>query len=98
MMEVSVRELKSRLSEYLRKLKSGDEITVTSHGKPVARLLPPRGQQSKRSVEENAIERLRSQPWVRPGRVGKKRVGLARPIKLKPGEKTLSDIVSEMRD
>lgn len=97
-MEVSVRELKSRLSEYLRKLKSGAEITVTAHGKPVARLLPPRARQTKKPAEEEAIAFLRSQPWIRPSRAVKKRVGLAKPIKLKPGEKSLSDIVSEMRD
>lgn len=97
-MEVSVRELKSRLSEYLRKLTPGEEITVTSHGKPVARLLPPRGKPAKKRSEAEAIAFLRSRPWIRPGSVGKKRVGLARPIKLKSGEKTLSEIVSEMRD
>jgi uncharacterized protein (DUF4415 family) len=52
----------------------------------------------KKGSEEEAITFLRSQPWIRPGSLGKKRVGLARPIKLKPGEKTLSEIVSEMRD
>ena len=97
-MEVSVRELKARLSEYLRRLRPGEEITVTSHGKPVARLLPPRARATKKSAEEEAIAFLRSQPWIRASRVAKKRVGLPKPIKLKPGEKSLSEIVSEMRD
>jgi len=35
MIEVSVRELKSRLSHYLRKLEEGEQITVTKRGKPV---------------------------------------------------------------
>ena len=39
-MEVAVRELKDRLSELLRNAKAGEEIVVTSHGRPIARILP----------------------------------------------------------
>lgn len=95
-MEVSVRDLKTRLSEYLRGLRPGDEIVVTSHGKPVARLLPPRARQGRGSADEEAIAFLRSQPWIRPGKVG--RIKLPEVIvRLKPGERTLSEIVSEQR-
>ncbi|MGH6636879.1 MAG: type II toxin-antitoxin system Phd/YefM family antitoxin [Gammaproteobacteria bacterium] len=31
-----------RLSQCLRRAQAGEEITVTSHGKPAARLTPPR--------------------------------------------------------
>jgi prevent-host-death family protein len=96
-MEVSIRELKSRLSEYLRKVSAGQEVIVTSRGRAVARLLAPRSRRRRASAEEEAVALLRSQPWIRPGKAGKKRVGLARPIKLKPGDKPLSEIVSEMR-
>jgi antitoxin (DNA-binding transcriptional repressor) of toxin-antitoxin stability system len=89
-MEVPVRELKNRLSEYLRKVSTGHEVVVTSRGKVVARRNQP--------AEEEAIALLRTQPWIRPGKVGKQRVGLVKPIKLKPGTKSLSEIVSEMRD
>ena len=40
MKEISVRELKDRLSEHLRAVKGGHSIVVTSHKKPVARLSP----------------------------------------------------------
>lgn len=40
-MEVSVRDLKDHLSEYLRRVQAGEEIVVTSHGKPVGRLVGP---------------------------------------------------------
>ena len=43
MIEVSVRELKNHLSAHLRRLESGETITVTRHGKPVA-LITPAGQ------------------------------------------------------
>ena len=39
-MQVAVRELKDRLSELLRRAEAGEEIVVTSHGRPVARLGP----------------------------------------------------------
>ena len=97
-MEVSVRELKSRLSEYLRKASTGHEVRVTSHGKVVARLIAPGAVRNKLPAEEEAIALLRRLPWIRPGKVGKQRVGLVKPIKLKPGTKSLSEIVSEMRD
>lgn len=36
----SVAQLKARLSEYLRAVRSGEEVTVTDRGRPVARLVP----------------------------------------------------------
>ena len=39
-MRVGVRELKSRLSEYLRRVKTGDTIVITDHGRPVGRIVP----------------------------------------------------------
>lgn len=37
---VGVRELKSKLSEYLERAKRGEQIIVTEHGKKVAMLSP----------------------------------------------------------
>jgi prevent-host-death family protein len=39
--KVGVRELKARLSEYLREAKAGYSITITDRGRPVGRLVPP---------------------------------------------------------
>ena len=39
-MQVSVRELKNNLSKYLKLVRQGEPVVVTSHGTPVARLLP----------------------------------------------------------
>ena len=38
-MVVSVRNLKDHLSEYLRRVQTGEEVTVTDHGRPVAALI-----------------------------------------------------------
>jgi prevent-host-death family protein len=37
---VGVRELKSRLSEYLRRVTEGQTVVVTDHGRPVAYIVP----------------------------------------------------------
>jgi prevent-host-death family protein len=37
---VSTAELKARLSSYLAQVKEGEGVYVTSHGRPVAELLP----------------------------------------------------------
>jgi prevent-host-death family protein len=40
MIEVSIRELKSRLSEHLRRVGRGESITITRRGKPVGVIMP----------------------------------------------------------
>ena len=40
MESVGVRELKNRLAHYLRIVRKGGTVVVTSRGKPVARLMP----------------------------------------------------------
>ncbi|GIX27011.1 type II toxin-antitoxin system Phd/YefM family antitoxin [Pelomicrobium sp. G1] len=94
-MEVSVRELKNRLSEYLRRAAAGEEVLIKSHGRSVARLVPaPTGRED---TEAAAIARIRALPFVIPGKGGKPE-GAKRPIKIKPGEKTLAQIVIEGRE
>lgn len=39
-MKVKIAELKSHLSSYLKRVRSGEEITVTERDTPVARILP----------------------------------------------------------
>jgi prevent-host-death family protein len=41
MKSVGLRELKNRLSEYVRAVRSGDGVLVTDRGEVVAELLPP---------------------------------------------------------
>ena len=43
MKTVSVAVLKQKLSEYLRLVEQGDEVTVTSHRRPIARMVPDNG-------------------------------------------------------
>ena len=41
MKSVGVRELKNRLSEYIRQVRSGEAVVVTDRGQIVAELTPP---------------------------------------------------------
>src|SRR5688572_10108038 len=41
MKTVGVRELKNRLSEYIRRVRSGEGVLVTDRGEVVAELTPP---------------------------------------------------------
>jgi prevent-host-death family protein len=96
-MDVSVRELKDHLSEYLRRAEAGEEIVITSRGRAIARLAPAQAAVSAEPLtEEELIARFRQLPWVRPGN-GEKPQGASNPIRIGPGEKTLAEIVSEQR-
>jgi prevent-host-death family protein len=98
-MNVPIRELKARLSRYLRAASAGKDIVVTSRGKPVARIIPlaPPKADSKSPSREELIERMKAlMPEVRIG-TGKVPLGSARPIRIKPGQKTMAEIVSEGR-
>lgn len=81
-MEVSVRELKNRLSEYLRRAQAGEEVVVTSHGKAVGRLVGPPPVSA--DPDADTIARLRAQRWVRPGN-GQKVRGSDRPARVSAG-------------
>lgn len=94
-MEVSIREMKNRLSKYLRLVQAGKDVVITDRGKPVARLTLIKPAEAE--TEEEVIARLNALPWVRPGKGGKPR-GAKTPIPWKPGQKMLSDIVLEDRE
>jgi len=89
---VGVRDLKARLSEYLRQLKQGNIIVITEHGKPVGRLYP------ERSTAKSAVER--SKELAKAGLVewNGKRLKRIKPPAVNRSDKLLSDIVIEMRE
>jgi len=43
MKTAAVSKLKAALSEYLARVKAGEEVVVTERGKPIAKLVPIRG-------------------------------------------------------
>ena len=40
MKSMGIAELKALLSETLARVKAGEEVTVTEHGRPIARIMP----------------------------------------------------------
>lgn len=84
-MDVGIRELRAGLSRYVEQVKQGEEIVVTEHGRPVARLVPMNG--------ERKIDRLIREGVVIPAR---SRTGW-RPERLIPVEGSVSEIVIEQR-
>ena len=96
-MEVPLNELKARLSHYLKLVARGKQITVTSRGRPIARLMPP----APTAVDdepgpEEVYRRLAGIPGIILP-TGPKPRGSKRPIRIRKGEKTLAEIVLEDR-
>jgi prevent-host-death family protein len=86
---VGVRELKNQLSSYLERVKAGEEITVTEHGRPIARLISLGGDlDSMASLVALGVV----QPAVRTHRrLPKKRV------RLQDGSTSIAEIVADQR-
>jgi prevent-host-death family protein len=83
-MDVGVRELKQRLSEYLERAERGEVIRVTDRGRPKAMLGPLPG---RLSLEEGIAE-----GWVTPGTGGP-----LRSVKRRQGLRSTAEVVAEDR-
>ena len=92
-MDIATRDLKDHLSEYLKRVQAGEEITITSHGKPVAKLSPPD------AVKAPRPDPLANVAWIRPPTSAGKPLGLgANKIVLQGEGPTLSQMVLDDRD
>lgn len=82
--DVGVRELRDGLSRHLAEVRAGRVVTVTDHGRPIARIVP---------VDRlTRLEQLRAEGRVRPARARKQ-------LAPDPVEAagTVSDLVDEQR-
>jgi prevent-host-death family protein len=55
MKSVGLRELKNRLSEYVREVRAGEAVLVTDRGEVVAELVPPGSAADKRGVRSGLV-------------------------------------------
>ena len=55
MKSVGLRELKNRLSEYVRDVRSGEGVLVTDRGEVVAELLPPGPRVDESSIPSTLV-------------------------------------------
>lgn len=86
---IGIRELKSRLSQYVREVKTGQTIVVTEHGRPVARIIPDATSLRERL---DALRNAGGLLWS--GR----RLGPAKPVARARGKGTVADLVVENRE
>jgi prevent-host-death family protein len=71
MRSVGVRELREKMSQILRDVSAGGkEISITSHGKEVARLMPPRKRKTPEEMAElwKRIDRIAAEVGEHPSR------------------------------
>lgn len=87
---VGIRELRQNLSVYVDRVKAGETLEVTEHGRPVACLgpVPPAGR--------TAYERLVADGVIRRGEGDVLELGP--PLPRANGQRSLSDLLLEMRD
>ena len=89
--QVSVRELKTHLSEWLARVQAGEVVEVTSHRKPIARITAVKPADSgissslQKAIDAGLISWSGQKPVFPP------------PIKLKGKGKLISEIVIEDR-
>jgi prevent-host-death family protein len=95
-MMASVRELKAKLSRYLKRAAAGEEVTVTSRGRPIARVVPAAPQAEEQPSEAEIRRRLAAIPGIILP-TGPKPRRSKHPIRIRKDEKTLAEIVLEDR-
>ena len=85
---VNIRELKNRLSHYLRLTKAGQTVEITDRGRPIGRIIPmalPLADRIEAAVRAGLVgwngQRLESRP----------------PVAKAKGEKTVAGLVVEDR-
>lgn len=80
-MEVGIRALRDRLSEFVDRVRAGEELVVTDRGRAVARLVP--------IDHERAFDRLVREGVVEPAPVEKR----SRPARRVPAEGSVSELI-----
>jgi prevent-host-death family protein len=84
-MEVGVRELRGRLSDYLARVRDGQDVVITERGMAVARIVPISGGRAlDRAVADGLVSPAPERARTRPSRRTSSRA-------------PLSDLVAEQR-
>ena len=87
MITVEIRQAKSHLGEYLRKVRAGERVVITERGKPIAEITKPR------SAADERLEGMIREGLATWG--GGKPKGSKKPAKIKGP--SVSDAVIEDR-
>ena len=89
MIRIGVRELKNGLSAALRQVEDGETVEVTDHGRPIARIV---------SVRPTQVEQLIADGRMTLPEEDDDLLALGPPPPLRPGERTGSEILAELRE
>ena len=81
---VGIRELRDGLSRHLASVRAGKTVTITDHGRPVARIVPV--------DQPSALEQLIAEGRVRPAQ--RPKGTLPEPLRI---DGTVSDLVADQR-
>jgi prevent-host-death family protein len=84
-MDVGIRELKQRLSEYLDRVARGERIRVTDRGRPKALIIPLQ--------ESEVIERGLREGWISGGESA-----VPRPVQRVRARRRVLELLGEDRD
>ncbi len=87
-MRVGTRELKSKLSEYMRRVKAGQTIVVTERGKPIGQIVP---------IKASLEERLYAMVAAGQAEWNGKKLEPYQPGAVNRGDRQVSDLVVEDR-
>ncbi|HET7880490.1 MAG TPA: type II toxin-antitoxin system prevent-host-death family antitoxin [Acetobacteraceae bacterium] len=63
---IQATEANRHFSRILREVEQGDSFTVTSHGRPIARIVPATSQ-DREAAKQRFLEYLRQQPLLEMG-------------------------------
>ncbi len=86
---VGIRELKTYLSKYLRRVKAGETLVITEYGKPIGRIIPEGA---------SLDERLQAMVDAGLARWNGEKLKPGEPQVVNRSDKLVSDIVVENRD
>jgi prevent-host-death family protein len=88
-LRVGTRELKSKLSEYMRRVKAGETILVTEHGRTIGQIVPvkPTLEEKLQAVVDSGLAEWNG-----------KKFAPASPVAINASMKQVSDLVAEDRD
>jgi len=84
MKAIGLRELKNRLSEYIRDVRRGEVVLVTDRGEVVAEIVPP-GQSIARERYPSALIALANEGGATLGQPNEGRLYPKQPRALRPG-------------
>jgi prevent-host-death family protein len=88
-LKVGTRELKSKLSEYMRRVKGGETIIVTERGKTIGQIIP---------VRPTIEEKLQAVVDAGLANWNGKKLKPGKPVAINRGPKQISDLVAEDRN